>query len=154
VFALCKLNFDQIRCCFCCLLCAAHLQGKRCFVSGSGNVAQYAAEKLIQLGAVVLTLSDSTGYVYEKDGFTMEQVHQVRLRVCWVCRVLCGLQLLGLAVETSCCLTRRACGRLGLDVTDAPLGRGWQRCSYMQESAWQLRFTPNAHKPVVYHYCC
>jgi glutamate dehydrogenase (NADP+) len=49
-------------------------------VSGSGNVAQYAAEKLIQLGAVVLTLSDSTGYVYEKDGFTMEQVHQVSPR--------------------------------------------------------------------------
>jgi hypothetical protein len=47
-------------------------------VSGSGNVAQYAAEKLIQLGAVVLTLSDSTGYIYEKDGFTQEQVQQVR----------------------------------------------------------------------------
>jgi glutamate dehydrogenase (NADP+) len=60
-----------------------HLQGKRCFVSGSGNVAQYAAEKLIQLGAVVLTLSDSTGYVYEKDGFTMEQVHQVSPSAPW-----------------------------------------------------------------------
>jgi glutamate dehydrogenase (NADP+) len=60
--------------------CVLPLQGKRCFVSGSGNVAQYAAEKLIQLGAVVLTLSDSTGYIYEKDGFTMEQVHQVRRR--------------------------------------------------------------------------
>ncbi|KAF6258661.1 hypothetical protein COO60DRAFT_1622128 [Scenedesmus sp. NREL 46B-D3] len=53
------------------------IKGQRCFVSGSGNVAQYAAEKLIELGAVVLTLSDSTGYVYEKDGFTLEQVHQV-----------------------------------------------------------------------------
>ena len=54
-------------------------QGKRCLVSGSGNVAQYAAEKLLQLGAVVLTLSDSTGYIYEPNGFTMEQVHQVSL---------------------------------------------------------------------------
>uniref|UniRef100_A0A383VGJ9 Glutamate dehydrogenase n=2 Tax=Tetradesmus obliquus TaxID=3088 RepID=A0A383VGJ9_TETOB len=53
------------------------IKGKRCFISGSGNVAQYAAEKLIQLGAVVLTLSDSTGYVYEEDGFTMEQLKQV-----------------------------------------------------------------------------
>jgi len=54
------------------------LQGKRCLISGSGNVAQYAAEKLLQLGAVVLTLSDSTGYIYEPEGFTMEQVQQVR----------------------------------------------------------------------------
>eukprot|EP00775_Hariotina_reticulata_P008754 gene8754-8933_t len=53
------------------------IKGKRCLISGSGNVAQYAAEKLLQLGAVVLTLSDSTGYIYEPDGFTMEQVQQV-----------------------------------------------------------------------------
>jgi len=52
-------------------------EGKRCLVSGSGNVAQYAAEKLLQLGAVVLTMSDSTGYIFEPDGFTMEQVQQV-----------------------------------------------------------------------------
>jgi glutamate dehydrogenase/leucine dehydrogenase len=67
-------------CCCCALPRAVNtcVQGKRCFVSGSGNVAQYAAEKLIQLGAVVLTLSDSTGYIYEKDGFTQEQVQQVR----------------------------------------------------------------------------
>lgn len=53
------------------------MQGKRCLVSGSGNVAQYAAEKLLQLGAVVLTMSDSTGYIFEPNGFTMEQVQQV-----------------------------------------------------------------------------
>lgn len=46
-------------------------------MSGSGNVAQYAAEKLVQLGATVLTFSDSTGYIYEPNGFTMEQVQQV-----------------------------------------------------------------------------
>eukprot|EP00879_Flechtneria_rotunda_P016863 GHRR01017652.1.p1 GENE.GHRR01017652.1~~GHRR01017652.1.p1 ORF type:complete len:365 (+),score=119.59 GHRR01017652.1:657-1751(+) len=53
------------------------IEGKRCLVSGSGNVAQYAAEKLLQLGAVVLTMSDSNGYIYEPEGFTLEQVHQV-----------------------------------------------------------------------------
>lgn len=60
-----------------CLRFLAHTQGKRCLVSGSGNVAQYAAEKLLQLGAVVLTMSDSTGYIYEPNGFTMEQIQQV-----------------------------------------------------------------------------
>jgi glutamate dehydrogenase (NADP+) len=65
-------------------VCFLLLQGKRCLVSGSGNVAQYAAEKLLQLGATVLTLSDSTGYIYEPNGFTMEQIHEVGvvLRVC------------------------------------------------------------------------
>ncbi|KAF8059195.1 NADP-specific glutamate dehydrogenase [Scenedesmus sp. PABB004] len=53
------------------------IEGKRCMISGSGNVAQYAAEKLIQLGAVVLTMSDSTGYIYEPSGFTAEQLKQV-----------------------------------------------------------------------------
>lgn len=65
-----------ITACFVC--CHVILQGKRCLVSGSGNVAQYAAEKLLQLGATVLTLSDSTGYLYEPNGFTMEQIQQVR----------------------------------------------------------------------------
>ena len=44
------------------------LEGKKVVISGSGNVAQYAAEKCIQLGAKVLTLSDSSGYVYDPDG--------------------------------------------------------------------------------------
>ena len=43
-------------------------RGKICIVSGSGNVAQYTVEKLIQLGAKVVTLSDSGGYVYDPDG--------------------------------------------------------------------------------------
>ncbi len=42
--------------------------GKNVVISGSGNVAQYAAEKSIQLGAKVLTLSDSEGYIFDKDG--------------------------------------------------------------------------------------
>ncbi len=51
--------------------------GKKCLVSGSGNVAQYAAEKLIQLGAKVLTLSDSDGFIYDKDGLTQEKLAQI-----------------------------------------------------------------------------
>ena len=48
------------------------MQDKRVAVSGAGNVATYAAEKLLELGATVITLSDSTGYVYEPEGFTKE----------------------------------------------------------------------------------
>lgn len=44
------------------------IQGKTVVVSGSGNVAQYAAEKVIQLGGKVLTLSDSSGYIYDEQG--------------------------------------------------------------------------------------
>jgi len=44
------------------------LEGKTCLVSGSGNVAQYAAEKLIQLGAKPVTLSDSNGFIYDAAG--------------------------------------------------------------------------------------
>ncbi|HSF15409.1 MAG TPA: NADP-specific glutamate dehydrogenase [Vicinamibacteria bacterium] len=44
------------------------LQGKTCLVSGSGNVAQYTVEKLNQLGAKAVTLSDSSGYVYDPEG--------------------------------------------------------------------------------------
>ncbi|MSP41990.1 MAG: NADP-specific glutamate dehydrogenase [Alphaproteobacteria bacterium] len=51
--------------------------GKKCLVSGSGNVAQYAAEKLNQLGAKVLTLSDSDGFIYDKDGINAEKLAQV-----------------------------------------------------------------------------
>ena len=52
-------------------------KGKVCVVSGSGNVAEYAAEKLIQLGAKVVTLSDSNGYIYDADGITQEKLDWV-----------------------------------------------------------------------------
>lgn len=52
-------------------------KGKRCLVSGSGNVAQYTVEKLLEEGAIVLTLSDSTGFVHEPNGFTKEHLAQV-----------------------------------------------------------------------------
>ena len=50
------------------------LAGKNVLISGSGNVAQYAAEKCIQLGAKVLTLSDSDGYIYDPDGIDREKL--------------------------------------------------------------------------------
>lgn len=53
------------------------LKGKRVCVSGSGNVAEYTAEKLIQEGAKVITLSDSDGYIYDPDGLTPEKLAYV-----------------------------------------------------------------------------
>jgi glutamate dehydrogenase (NADP+) len=44
------------------------LEGKTCLVSGSGNVAQYATEKALEMGAKVITLSDSSGYVVDEEG--------------------------------------------------------------------------------------
>ena len=52
-------------------------EGKRCVISGSGNVATYAAEKLIQLGAKVLTLSDRSGAIVVKDGITPDLLAEV-----------------------------------------------------------------------------
>jgi len=50
------------------------LEGKTCLVSGSGNVSQYTVEKLIQLGACPVTLSDSNGYIYDEKGITKEKL--------------------------------------------------------------------------------
>lgn len=50
------------------------LEGKTCLVSGSGNVAQYTVEKLIQMGAKPVTLSDSSGYIYDEAGITKEKL--------------------------------------------------------------------------------
>ena len=54
------------------------LQGKTVTVSGSGNVAQFACEKLIELGAKPVTLSDSGGFVYDPDGITQEKLEYVK----------------------------------------------------------------------------
>jgi glutamate dehydrogenase (NADP+) len=51
-----------------------NLEGKTCLVSGSGNVAQFATEKLIQLGARVVTLSDSSGHVYDPTGIDRDKL--------------------------------------------------------------------------------
>ena len=51
--------------------------GKTCVVSGSGNVAQFAVQKLQQLGAKVVTLSDSNGYIHDPDGIDAEKLAYV-----------------------------------------------------------------------------
>lgn len=54
------------------------LEGKRVVVSGAGNVALHAAEKLLQVGATVLTLSDTTGTLYVKSGITLEMLDFIK----------------------------------------------------------------------------
>ncbi len=53
------------------------LKGKICTVSGSGNVAQYATEKATQFGAKVVTLSDSSGFIYDPNGIDAEKLAYV-----------------------------------------------------------------------------
>jgi glutamate dehydrogenase (NADP+) len=50
------------------------LEGKLCLVSGSGNVAQYTVEKLLQLGAKPITMSDSNGVIFDPDGIDREKL--------------------------------------------------------------------------------
>ncbi len=54
------------------------LEGKTVVISGSGNVAIYATQKAQQLGAKVVALSDSQGYVYDKDGIKLDVVKQIK----------------------------------------------------------------------------
>ena len=53
------------------------LEGKRCLVSGSGNVAQFACEKLLDLGGRPVTLSDSSGYIYDEQGIDRDKLQFV-----------------------------------------------------------------------------
>lgn len=53
------------------------LKDKTCLVSGSGNVAQYATEKINELGGKVVTLSDSSGYIYDEEGISTEKLEFV-----------------------------------------------------------------------------
>lgn len=54
-----------------------HIQGKRVAVSGAGNVSIYAVEKCLELGATVLTVSDSKGYIYESEGISKELLDHI-----------------------------------------------------------------------------
>ena len=54
------------------------LEDQTCLVSGSGNVAQHTAEKLVELGAKVVTLSDSSGYIYDADGIDRDKLAYVK----------------------------------------------------------------------------
>ena len=53
------------------------LAGKTVLVSGSGNVAQYTMEKLLELGAKPVTCSDSDGYIYDPDGIDREKLDYI-----------------------------------------------------------------------------
>lgn len=50
------------------------MDGMKCLVSGSGNVAQYTIEKILHLGGIPLTASDSSGFIYDKDGINEEKL--------------------------------------------------------------------------------
>ncbi|MSN95922.1 NADP-specific glutamate dehydrogenase [Campylobacter sp. FMV-PI01] len=54
------------------------LEGKRCSISGAGNVAIYTAQKLYHLGALPVTVSDSTGFIYDKDGIDVELLKDIK----------------------------------------------------------------------------
>ncbi len=53
------------------------VEGKKVLISGAGNVAQYTAEKVLQLGGTVLTMSDSDGYIYDPDGIDREKLDYI-----------------------------------------------------------------------------
>jgi glutamate dehydrogenase (NADP+) len=53
------------------------LEGKTCLVSGSGNVAQYTIEKILHLGGIPVTVSDSNGYVYDPEGISFDKLKYV-----------------------------------------------------------------------------
>jgi len=54
------------------------LEGRRCVISGSGNVAQFTAEKLIELGGIPVSFSDSDGTIYDPEGITTEKLEFVK----------------------------------------------------------------------------
>lgn len=54
------------------------VEGKRAVISGSGNVATHAAEKIVQLGGTVLTLSDSEGFIHDPDGINQEKINWIK----------------------------------------------------------------------------
>ena len=54
------------------------LEGKTCLVSGSGNVAQYTTEKLLDLGAKPIAFSDSSGHIYDEDGIDREKLQYLK----------------------------------------------------------------------------
>ena len=53
------------------------IEGKKVLISGAGNVAQYAAEKVLQLGGTPMTMSDSDGYIYDPDGIDREKLDYI-----------------------------------------------------------------------------
>lgn len=54
------------------------MEGKTCLISGSGNVAQFTAEKILELGGRVVTFSDSSGYIYDEEGIGKEKLEYIK----------------------------------------------------------------------------
>jgi len=54
------------------------VEGKTCVISGSGNVATHAAEKIVQLGGKPVTLSDSDGFIHDEQGLTLEKINWIK----------------------------------------------------------------------------
>ena len=54
------------------------LKGKKVAISGAGNVAIYTAEKVIELGGIVVTMSDSSGWIYDENGINLEVIKQIK----------------------------------------------------------------------------
>jgi len=54
------------------------IEGKTCLVSGSGNVAQFTTEKILELGGKVVTLSDSSGYIYDETGIDRDKLEYIK----------------------------------------------------------------------------
>lgn len=52
--------------------------GKKVIISGSGNVANYACKKAIELGAIVIAMNDSNGYIYNKNGLNFDTIHMIK----------------------------------------------------------------------------
>ena len=123
------------------------VEGKRCLVSGSGNVAQYAVEKINQLGGKVVTLSDSSGFVYDPNGIDEE-------KLAWVMdlkNVRRG-RLSEYAMEFGCkhhagpALGHRGGSRLSLRHSERDLDRGGER-SHQERGPRRLRGREHAHRP-------
>ncbi|MDH5598448.1 MAG: NADP-specific glutamate dehydrogenase [Cyclobacteriaceae bacterium] len=55
-----------------------NLKGKKCIVSGSGNVAQFAIEKIIQLGGIPISASDSSGFIYDEEGIDEAKLNYIK----------------------------------------------------------------------------
>ena len=74
-YGLCYFTQEYLKC-----VRGDSFAGKVCVISGSGNVAQYAAQKATQLGAKVVAMSDSNGYIYDPNGVNLEVLFELKQR--------------------------------------------------------------------------
>ena len=112
-------------------------QGKRVVVSGSGNVAVYTVEKLLELGAIPLTMSDSKGYVYEPEGFTAESLHAISDHKVTNRKPLTDYQTKTGAAPSCAHLRRAAVPSFPLDLP-GPGGINQQSRRLQQSEPWHL----------------